>query len=317
MLERAAQAPTKVAYSGTQYVSAWGPGEQSAQVVSVSHDPQTGTTWRPVGAASGPPLHAFTSLDPSMLGAGVVSLIARHYSLDTADPGGKVAGREVDLVQASRSGGSAPARVAARFWLDRDTGLILRREVYDERGRPSRASAFVDIAVRRADFVASARTSSFPEANEESLDMAGVARMRAHGWTCPKRLPGPLTLVDARRKPNSGVLQLSYADGLSSVSVFQQPGRLDEEEMVGYRRDTLAGRDVWVREEVPVRVLWSADGRVFTLLADAPQRTVVRAVAALSARHSGADTGPDTGAGSAWERLGRGLDRVASWFNPR
>jgi sigma-E factor negative regulatory protein RseB len=252
-----------------------------------------------------------------MLGAGVVSLLARHYSLDTANPGGKVAGREVDLVQASRTGGPAPGRVAARFWLDRDTGLILRREVYDERGRPTRASAFVDIAVRRADFVASAGTSSFPKATDESLDMAGVARMRAHGWTCPKRLPGPLTLVDARRKPNSGVLQLSYADGLSSVSVFQQPGRLDEEEMVGYRRDTLAGRDVWVREEVPVRVLWSADGRVFTLLADAPQRTVVRAVAALSARHdSGADTGLDTGAGSAWERLGRGLDRVASWFNP-
>ena len=78
---------------------------------------------------------------------------------------------------------------------------------------------------------------------------------------------------------------------------------------MGYQRETVQGHDVWVRPEPPRRVVWSSGGMVYTVVADAPEQTVDRAVEVLHARADG-------GARSTMERLGRGLDRVGSWFNP-
>jgi len=305
LLERAADAPRATSYTGTLYVTAWGPGRTTSRIVAVRHDPTAGTTWRLLGAGAGPEMRAADTPTPSLLGAGAVALIAQHYSLASLGRAGKVAGREVDLVEARRPGAAAGS-LAARFWLDQATGLVLRREVYDRAGRATRASAFVDIVVRRA-------PAAPPEPAVNAAGALGpgqLAGLRARGWTCPRTLPGPLTLVDARRDPDSGVLRLSYADGLSSLSVFQQRGRLDEDKLRGYRTTTIADRTVWVRGELPWRAVWAEDGRVYTLLSDAPQRTVEAAVRALS-RPRG-----DDGSGSPLDRLGRGLDRVASWFNP-
>lgn len=305
LLERAADAPGATSYTGTLYVTAWGDGRTTSRIVAVRHDPTAGTTWRLLGASAGPEMRAADTPAPSLLGAGAVALIAQHYSLAALGRAGRVAGREVDLVEARRPG-AGDGGLAARFWLDQATGLVLRREVYDHAGRPARASAFVDIVVRRAPAALA----------ERAVDSAGalgpreLAALRARGWTCPRTLPGPLTLVDARRDPDSGVLRLSYADGLSSLSLFQQRGRLDEDKLQGYRTTTMAGRTVWVRRELPWRAVWAEDGRVYTVLADAPQRTVEAVVRALG-RHRG-----DEGSGSPLDRLGRGLDRVASWFNP-
>jgi sigma-E factor negative regulatory protein RseB len=91
--------------------------------------------------------------------------------------------------------------------------------------------------------------------------------------------------------------------------VFLQDGRLDPASVAGYRRTEVDGDQVWVRDSVPRSVRWSSGGRVYTVLADAPQRTVDRAVVLLHER-------ADQGEGGPVDRLGRGLDRVASWFNP-
>lgn len=302
LLERAAAAPATTAYSGTQYATAWSGRATTAQVLEVSHDPATGTTWRPAGASAGRAMHASAAASPSLLTAGAVALMARHYSLAT---GGEamVAGRPVDVVVARRPEAGAGGPVAARFWLDRETALVLRREVYQPDGRPSRSSAFVDIAVRPG-----ARAGAGDDAWPEMLDAAAVRDLRRRGWTCPETLPGPLDLVDARRDAGAAMLHLSYADGIDSVSLFQQRGRLDEERLQGYRRSDVAGHRVWTRSELPRRLVWSEDGMVYTLVADAPQRTVEQAVALLYPASDAQD--------SRLERLGRGLDRVASWFNP-
>ena len=308
LLERAGRAPGTTTYSGTQYVTAWaGTVDRGAvaRAVEVSHDPARGTTLRDLRAGStrGASVHTAAAPTPSLLGVGAVGLIARHYSLDTAGTA-HVAGRLSDVVEARRPGTTG---LAARFWLDRASGLVLRREVYDGRGRLSRASAFVEVTVSPARATAAAVGST---AWPQSLDSAQLARMRARGWTCPDQLPGPLPLVDARRGGAGGaVLHLSYADGISSLSVFQQWGRLDDGQIAGYREATVGGRTVWVRTEVPMRVVWSADGLVYTIVADAPRRTVEAAVTRLSVAGSGADGGP-------LGRLERGLGRVASWFNP-
>jgi sigma-E factor negative regulatory protein RseB len=310
LLDRAAAAPRTTAYAGTQFVSAWEPDGTTSQVLAVTSSPSEGTTWRVAGSSpgAGPAVHAAAqAADPSILGAGAVTLLARHYSLAVAGAA-RVAGRTTDVVEAHRPGASGPAdAVAARFWLDRATGLVLRREVYDARGRVVRASAFVDVTVTEAEPVAgTAAGRAWPD----SLDGAAVRRMRARGWDCPDALPGPLPLVDARRGGHQGqIVHLSYADGLASVSVFQQRGHLDRDRLDGYRLDQVGGRPVWVRPEVPRRVVWASDGTVYTVVADAPERTVDRAVRALREQSHARGADP-------MDRLGRGLDRVASWFNP-
>lgn len=309
LLERAGRAPAVTPYRGTQYVTAWaGTGERQAvsRVVQVDHDPVRGTTLRDLGAEAdrGASVHTTASPTPSLLGVGAVGLIARHYSLTTAGTA-RVAGRGTDVVEARRPGTD---RVVGRFWLDRSSGLVLRREIYDPQGRLSRASAFVDVSVGAA----GARTPAAGSAAwPESLDGAELDRMRARGWACPDELPGPLPLVDARRGGGgtAEVLHLSYADGISSVSVFQQKGRLDDGRLDGYREARVGGREVWVRPEVPMHVLWSQDGLVYTVVADAPRRTVEAAVTRLYVERPERD-------GGRLDRLGRGLDRVVSWFNP-
>ena len=103
-------------------------------------------------------------------------------------------------------------------------------------------------------------------------------------------------------------MHLSYSDGIATVSVFEQRGRLDADGLAGHHREVVDGHEVWVSGEVPQRVVWTSGETVYTVVADAPERTVDQVVAALP--HQPAADGNTLG------RLGRGLDRVASWFNP-
>jgi sigma-E factor negative regulatory protein RseB len=306
LLDRAAGATTTTAYRGVQFVSAWTPHTTSSEVVEVEHLPGRGTTVRTAGRP-GTEARSMTmrpSDEASLVTGGAVGLLAAHYSL-TVTGEGRVAGRAATVVAARRPGSAATRPDAARFWLDDATGLVLRREVYDGHGRTTRASAFVEIDVGGGAVTEGGGSRAW----SRTIDQAGLATMRKAGWQCPARLPGPLSLVDARRGGDHGdIVHLSYGDGIASVSVFQQRGRLDEDGLAGHRRTLVAGEPVWVRGEVPRRVVWASGHTVYTVVADAPERTVDQVVAALP-HHPAAD-------GGTLGRLGRGLDRVASWFNP-
>jgi sigma-E factor negative regulatory protein RseB len=197
--------------------------------------------------------------------------------------------------------------------LDTDNGLVLRREVYDETGRIIRASSFVEISVgdddNYEDAAESAQDTDRPSAWPDAIDPSTLKRMRGRGWDCPDALPPSLQLVDARRGGGeyNGIMHLSYSDGLASVSVFEQRGRLRPSDLKDYQATTIHGRKVFLRDGVPQRLVWASDGTVYTVVADASTRTVGQVVGALPRPTD------DTG---ALNRLSRGLDRVASWFNP-
>jgi len=305
-MERATQALATWSYEGTQIVAAQD-GKEVSQVVEVTHTPAAGTSVR--SSTGGPAVTAsLHGADPSLVGGGAVALLTRYYSLrmGTAD---RVAGRETDVVEAVRPG--ADGRVVARFWLDRESGVVLRREVYDAAGRAVRVSAFTDVRLTKAPSDTATTGSADGRAWRSTLDATALARMKRHGWwDCPDALPGPLPLVDARRGGKGGsVVHLSYADGISSISVFQMRGSLDESDVRDYRRIEVAGDPVWVRDAVPRKAVWASGETVYVVLGDAPRRTVDRAVVLL---HAGASKGEK----GTVDRLGRGLDRVASWFNP-
>jgi sigma-E factor negative regulatory protein RseB len=306
LLDRAAGAPARTSYSGVQFVSAWTSHGTTSEVVEVDHEPGRGTTVTSDASPTAPARRMTLAATgtPSIADGGAVGVLAAHYSLSVVGTG-EVAGRPVDVVAARRPGTAAGGPETARFWLDQDTGLVLRREVYDGRGRVTRANAFVQVTVGSG---AVAATGSRAWASR--IDTAALAAMRGKGWDCPTVLPGPLALVDARRRDGAagGIMHLSYSDGIATVSVFEQRGRLDGDGLAGHHREVVGGHQVWVSGEVPQRVVWTSGHTVYTVVADAPERTVDQVVAALP--HQPAADGDTLG------RLGRGLDRVASWFNP-
>ena len=129
--------PRRTSYRGVQFVSAWSPSGTTSEVVDVDHEPGRGTTVRTDGTARvAGPQH-----DPGRRGrprrstgrrrrsAARAALLAGRGRRRTRSPAGTA-----DVVVARRPGAPATAPDAARFWLDRESGLVLRREVYDRRG---------------------------------------------------------------------------------------------------------------------------------------------------------------------------------------
>jgi sigma-E factor negative regulatory protein RseB len=200
---------------------------------------------------------------------------------------------------------------AARFWLDRETGLVLRREVVDAAGRTVLATAFLDLQVPAAGPPAGPAPVPSPE---PALEPADPEALRAEGWPVPPTLAG-LELHETRAGGTGPdrLVQLAYSDGLLGVSVFAQPGELDHRALQGWELRRVGAAEVWVADSVPQRVAWTAGGTVFTVLADAPAGTLDEAVDGLPHDHPGA---LEAAASDLRERLARGLSRVADWASP-
>ncbi|HVE99416.1 MAG TPA: sigma-E factor regulatory protein RseB domain-containing protein [Mycobacteriales bacterium] len=310
LLERAAQAAEELDYHGTQFVAFWSESGSTSAIVEVSHVAGEGSVMRmeptpqsPAGAvfrSGGPGAPEVAGFDPATIG-----LLHRNY--ETAKTSSDtVAGRAADVVSVRRPGESP----VARFWLDRETGLVLRREVLDGEGRTLRASAFIRVTLGTPGAVPhGAAESSTPRASGDELRGTAVDDLRDDGWQVPAALPAGLELFDARMTPSddSKLLHLTYSDGVSTVSLFQQRGRLDTDSLDGFRRIKVGRTKVWASTTFPRRVVWTGDGKVFTLVAECQEDTLERVVSALP--HGGDSPGLRA-------RLRNGLSRVGSWLNP-
>lgn len=232
------------------------------------------------------------------LAASRLVLLAENYELVVLGDG-TCSGRPVQVVEARRAGGA----VAGRFWLACETGLLLRQQVFGPDGDQVRTRAFDD---RSATGTAVARVAG----SQVGLpDRGSLEALLADGWIVPATLPGGFRLL---RTSLSGqerdVLHLAYSDGLSSLSLFGQQGRLGTAGLAGFEVETVASRPVWVQHAAHERVVWSGGGRVWTLVSDASSTRVREAVATLPR-----DEAPRTGLLS---RLSRGTARLAGLLNP-
>jgi sigma-E factor negative regulatory protein RseB len=306
LLDRAMTAAQRTPYAGLQFVSTWDGSDAASFLVEVDHVPGQGTAVRVQPTAMTAGSETFTPEGGvgglGSAGSGELEVLGANYDLALvgAEP---VAGRHATVVAVSRRGVAA-----ARFWVDTATGLMLRREDYDQQGRIVRASAFVNVS-----FGAPVMLKHLPPQAarpwREQVSSAELATMRDNGWTCPIRLLGSLPMYDARRVDGEQgpILHLSYSDGLSSISLFEQRGRLDAGRLVGFRQDTIDGAAVHVTDGYPRRAVWSAGGTVYTLIADAPAETMAAALASLP--HDRDESG-------ILDRVRRGIGRVGSWLNP-
>jgi negative regulator of sigma E activity len=308
LLERASRADEATAYDGVQFISAWGPHGATSHLVEIDNMPGRGTAVRLHGTPGVEETAAFRAAEAGVAPTGANSalrLLARNYDLAYAGQDA-VAGRAADLVEVQRRD---DAGLAARFWLDAQTGVPLRREVYDRAGRTIRASAFVDVRVGEPVWMTHL-PPLLPDPEEARMSPDRLAALREAGWTCPERVGGGLALQGARRLEDARgpIVHLTYSDGLSTVSLFEQRGRLDVSRLAGFQPVPMGDGVVHVREGVPRYLVWSAGGSVYTVVADAPPETVGEVMAALPAAE-GSDTG-------VVPRIRRGILRVASWFSP-
>jgi MucB/RseB N-terminal domain len=303
LLNRAMDAPEAVSYSGTQYVTAWSSpdaGESISAIVDVVHRAGGSTEVRVHGARPLPVVDERSNAAWLADGGGPVALLIRGYDVALVGTA-SVAGRPTQVVEAHRSDGTT----AARLWLDTDTALPLRREVYNDDGTTRAASAFVEFSLERAP-----RPIRAPVADstaDTSLRRHDLLQLRSDGWTCPNRLAGGLVLYEARRVGDA--IQLSYSDGVVTVSVFEQWGVLDEENLSGFAAREVDGGVIYSSAGPPAQFIWSAGDRVVTVVADAPTETIDAVLEAMPPKE------PEEAHGFL-ARVGKGAERLASWLNP-
>lgn len=319
LLGQAADACRRVSYTGVQLTTGLGPDGSWTSVVNVWHRQNRETLVQaisvPAGSVTpqGHPQHsapvpdgdvdnASDQRDPEGLGSmtpELVTLLAAHYRASVTGQSW-VADRRAQEVVVRHADGT----LAARFWLDNATKLPLRREMFDTHGRVISEDTFITLRLGVPAAVpapARSRPSSRPLAN------AQLAGLRRSGWPLPGQLPGGLTLVQASETADASgpVIDLAYSDGLAVISLFLQRGHLPAE-MSGWSQVALHGQQVYAADPDERSVAWSAHGFVYTLIADAPDQTVQDVVSAL----------PHNARLGFFDRLGRGLGRLATLLNP-
>jgi len=312
LMAAAVAACNTVSYTGVQMVAWWGAGDSTAYMIGVWH--KSGEPEVSDGARDGAGDPALTPIGRSgtpragHATAGVLSVSPWMFSLLRANflieysGAGTAAGRVARIVEVRRHDGS----LAARYWLDSVTGLPLRREMFDEGGNLVNEGAFINLSVGQP-APGPAPSQAAQAWSADAARMAALPSLRQEGWPLPARVDGDMSLVGVSRdQAKSGVVvDASYSDGLSVVSVFMQRGQLVGA-LPGWRAAQVRGLPVYSSEPDHRSLAWSADGVVYTVISDAPPASVDLIVAQL----------PHDRDLGLWQRVGRGLERIASWFNP-
>jgi sigma-E factor negative regulatory protein RseB len=317
LLNVAADASLATSYEGTELISQSGVGGSVKMVSQVWHqgggvtlvETSNGTT-----SVAAQPASPVASTDPASgspegvfgVTKSLVALLGKHY-VAVYGGGGAAVGRAATVVDLYRFDGS----LAARYWLDRQTMVPLRRELFDTADNVISEDSFVRVQFgglampQFAGVSASAAQSQSQPAWVAAVQPARFfTSLAGQGWQVPGTLPGDLPLyAAASTKTASGeIVDLEYSDGLYVVSLFVQRGILATD-MAGWRPVTVSGQQAFVAGH---SVTWAGPGFVYTMIADAPPQTMKQVVGVL----------PRGAQPSVLDRLGRGFARLARVMNP-
>jgi anti-sigma factor RsiW len=277
-MQRAADAAHSVSYSGRQSFLAYRNGGAIVAEVAVDARAGQGSQVMVNNQTGQQLLKRFTRalISPRVVDDELLDLLERNYGL-SGTRGATVAGRSATVVAATRGDSHS---VAARWWIDDATGIVLWQEIYDGSGSVDLSFGFTSVSVRRGDSIlqhlpprlAVPRTST-------SLTISSAAELNASGWSCFRHLAG-LSLVRIRsdRAGNPDTVNLVYSDGLSTVSVFQQRGQLTG---VPDGSDWDAALGAHVRGGASGVATWQSGETVFTVVTDGSPGLLAEAVGSL------------------------------------
>jgi sigma-E factor negative regulatory protein RseB len=191
------------------------------------------------------------------------------YATTAPTDGPAVAGRPTRVIEVLRG-----AVRVERLYLDTETNLLLEREQFDPAGTVVRTLAFESLQLSP-----SAPPPPLPHSPAHHAPQA----VGAQGPASPAALADGYERLGIYR--DGSVLHVLYSDGLYDLSLFEQSGRLRRSDLPSAgERVAVAGatgwRYPWAGGQV---VVWSAGGRVFTAVSDAPVDQVLAAVRSLPA----------------------------------
>ena len=324
LLDSAAAASLSTSYHGTELISQSSVDGSVKTVSQVWHQGGGVTlveTSDTASAAARPANVSVASSDPASgspegvfgVTKSLMALLGKHYvAVDRG--GGTAVGRKATVVDLYRFDGS----LAGRYWLDKQTEVPLRRELFGPSDEVISQDSFVQVkfgalAVPRLMGAGAIKAQSLAQAAEPSVAQPSwvaaapgqvLASLAGKGWQVPGSLPGDLPLYAAASAHTASgeVVDLEYSDGLYVVSVFAQRGTLAAK-MPGWRQVSVGGQQAFVSGH---SVTWAVPGFVYTVIADAPPQTVTQVVKAL----------PRDSSPGVLDRLGRGFVRIARAFNP-
>lgn len=193
-----------------------------------------------------------------------------------------------------------------RLFVDRETGLVVRRETFDAGGAPQRVIAFTSLDLT-APTMAPPPQAPVERRSPEAVPAAALSRLGGAGWVAPSQLPRGFRLERGYARDDHTTLHLVYSDGLYTLSVYEEVGRLDDDAVAGAVRTSRHGTHVWHWPGAqPLTMVWTGNGMTFTAVSDAPWGQALAAISAF----------PSEGARGMPERLWHGVRRVSSWLWP-
>lgn len=235
------------------------------------HNDQVLTLWPSARVARLEQREAVQSF-PALLAANADQLFERYEMV--AEPDARVAGHEVAVFLLRPRD---EMRFAQRLWADRASHLLLRADVLAGDGRVLETSAFSDISIGGR---------AKPESVESALKQldgwrvmkpaVSSTELEAEGWQLKTPVAGFRRASCVKRQLDaasdggrSDVLQAIYTDGLTHVSLFIEPQRVDRQRPASA---AMGATHTWMQ---PVGTHW------VTVMGDVPMATLKQFAAAL------------------------------------
>jgi anti-sigma factor RsiW len=283
VMQRAAESEHSISYSGRQSFFATRGDQTMRAVIEVEARSGQGSQIKVLSLAGQQLLRGFTpaALSSRVVDDELLALLERNYTL-TGTQGAMVAGRSATVVAAWRWG-----EPAARWWLDDVTGIVLWQELYGRTGAVDLSFGFTSVTVSQTtEIMDHLPPRLVTPTTTTSLSVSNVPGLTAAGWSCPRDLTG-LSLVRVRtdRAVDPTVLHLVYSDGIATVGVFEQHGRLDGPPPGSQWSPDL---QAYVHHGPSQVATWQSGDLVFTVVTDGPADVLTRAVASLP--HDPAET---------------------------
>lgn len=308
LLVHAGQAGWESSYTAKQVVTLTRDDQQVSNTVQVISRGDTGLELRTVPSDSSAAPVTLTYIESEhssrMADADLVQLLASRYVLrgwkdqwyaghpaaviEAVEPSALAPGQTADPAGgAGQAADPESAGVMARWWIDDRTSLILGQETFDGHGNLVTSSRLTDLEVGPVSEDTVALPAS-PARTTATLTLSRASELRKNGWICADRLAGfELQRIRTDGPTDPDLVHLIYSDGLSTVSVVEQRGRLDDAPAGSTRNETLGA---WVTTGMPSTATWSSGDVVLTVVTDGSPVMLTAAVAALPHRAFGGQT---------------------------
>ena len=282
VMARAADSQDAVSYSGRQSFFTTRDGQSMWAEIAIEARSGQGTEFKVLSLSGEQLVRRFSPAVVSssrVVDDDLLDLLARNYTL-TGVGGATVAGRRATEISAWNAG-----QRAARWWLDDATGIVLWHELYDRTGAVTLSVGFTSVTVTpAAEMMEHLAPRLLPATATTSLSVTDVAWLEGSGWTCGRDLSGlSLVRLHTDRVSDPTTVQAVYSDGVATVGVLEQRGRL-EGPPPGTRWDP--GLRAYVGNGASQTATWQADDTVLTVVTDGPTDVLTRAVTSLPPERS-------------------------------